>query len=298
MEIPRPQKELFPDGTTKGELAAYYEAVAPAMLPHLDGRPLNLERYPDGIEGRRLWQQQAPDYFPKWIRRVEVRKEGGSVEHVVARNADTLVYLAGQAVITPHCWLSRADRLDRPDRVVVDLDPTEHDADAVRRVALDLGELFREVGLEPFAMTTGSRGFHVVAPIQRRWGFDEVRAFMRDLAAVAAARDPQHLTIEQRKAKRESRIFLDVMRNTYAHTTVAPYAVRARPGAPVATPLRWAELEDAATRPDRWTLRTLPERLARDGDPWRDIREAARPLGAARRKLLCNDPRAMQDSPA
>jgi bifunctional non-homologous end joining protein LigD len=255
------------------------------MLPLLADRPLNLERYPDGIEGRRLWQQQAADYFPDWIRRVEVPKEGGKVAHVVARDAATLVYLAGQAVITPHCWLSRADRLDRPDRVVIDLDPTEQDVDAVRRAALEMGELFREVDLEPFAMTTGSRGFHVVAPIQRRQEFDEVRAFVRDLAAVAAQRDPDHLTTEQRKAKRESKIFLDVMRNTYAHTTVAPYAVRARPGAPVATPLRWEELEDTATRPDGWTLHTLPERLAHGGDPWRDIREAARPLGAARRKL-------------
>ena len=285
MEIPRPEKELFPGGETKGDLAAYYERVAAAMLPHLADRPLNLERYPDGIEARRLWQQQAPDYFPASIRRVAVPKEGGEVDHVVARDAEDLVYLAGQAVITPHCWLSRADRLERPDRLVVDLDPTEQDADAVREAALELGELFREAGLEPFAMTTGSRGFHVVAPLQRRHDFDEVRAFSRELVRVAAERDPDRLTVEQRKAKREEKIFLDVMRNTYAHTTVAPYAVRARPGAPVATPLRWEELEDAQTRPTGWTIHTVPERLEREGDPWRDIRAAARPLGAARRKL-------------
>jgi bifunctional non-homologous end joining protein LigD len=283
--IPRPDKPLFPDGTTKADLAGYYETVADAMLPHLADRPLNLERFPDGIDGPRLIQQQAPDYFPRWIRRVAVPKKDGTVEHVVARDAATLVYLAGQAVITLHAWLSRADRLDRPDRLIVDLDPTGDDADDVRRAALELGDLFREVGLEPFAMTTGSRGYHVVAPLQRRQDFDAVRAFARDLVRLAAERDPERLTIEQRKAKRGERIFLDVMRNTYAHTTVAPYAVRPRPGAPVATPLRWEELEDPDLRPDRWTIRTVPERLERGGDPWRDLPAAARPLRGAERML-------------
>jgi bifunctional non-homologous end joining protein LigD len=278
VEIPRPEKALFPDGTTKGDLAGYYERVAPAMLPHLADRPLNLERYPDGLDGHRLWQQQAPDYFPGWIRRVSVPKEGGTVDHVVARDAATLVYLAGQACITPHCWLSRADRLERPDRIVVDLDPGVEDPDAVRRAALALGDLVREVGLEPFAMTTGSRGYHVVAPLQRRQDFDAVRKFSRALARIAAERDPEQLTVEQRKAKRGDRIFLDVNRNGYAQTTVAPYSVRARPNAPVATPLHWSELEDARTHPQRWTLKNLPERLERNGDPWADIRSAARPV--------------------
>jgi bifunctional non-homologous end joining protein LigD len=285
VEITRPDKPLFPDGTTKADLAAYYERIAPAMLPHLADRPLNLERYPEGIDGPRLWQQQAAGYFPSWIRRVAVPKEGGTVDHVVARDAATLVYLAGQACITPHCWLSRADRLDRPDRLVVDLDPTAEDPDAVREATLALGALMREVGLEPFAMTTGSRGYHVVAPLQRRQDFDTVRAFARELVKVAQARNPDVLTVEQRKAKRDGRIFLDVMRNTYAHTTVAPYAVRARPGAPVATPLRWEELQDPRTRPGAWTLRTVPERVERDGDPWAELPSAARPLRAAARKL-------------
>jgi bifunctional non-homologous end joining protein LigD len=285
VEIPRPEKPLFPDGTTKAELAGYYERIAPAMLRHLADRPLNLERYPDGIDGPRLWQQQAAGHFPDWIRRVEVPKEGGTVEHVVARDAATLVYLAGQACITPHCWLSRADRLDRPDRLVVDLDPTAEDPDAVREAALALGALVRDIGLEPFAMTTGSRGYHVVAPLQRRQDFDAVRSFSRELARVAADRDPERLTVQQRKAKREGKIFLDVNRNGYAQTTVAPYSVRARPDAPVATPLRWEELEDRRTRPDAWTLRTVPDRVERDGDPWAELPSAARPLSGAARKL-------------
>jgi bifunctional non-homologous end joining protein LigD len=286
VEISRPDKPLFPEGITKADLAEYYATVAGAMLPLIRDRPLNLERYPDGIDGPRIMQQQASGHFPRWVRRVRVAKRDGTVEHVVAADADTLVYLAGQASITPHAWLSRRDRLDRPDRLIVDLDPSGDDDPAgVRRAARELGDLMREIGLEPFAMTTGSRGFHVVVPLQRRQDFDAVRAFARDLARLAAARDPDHLTVEQRKAKRGGRIFLDVMRNTYAHTAVAPYAVRARPGAPVATPLRWQELSEPTTRPDRWTLRTLPDRLERDGDPWDDIDAHPQALGAARRRL-------------
>jgi bifunctional non-homologous end joining protein LigD len=282
--ISRPDKALFPDGITKADLAGYYEAVAPAMLPHLAGRPLNLERYPDGIEAQRIMQQRAGKHFPDWIERVTVPKEGGTVEHVVASDADTLVYLADQACITPHAWLSRADRLNRPDRLIVDLDPSNGSPADVRRAARDMGDLLRHLELEPFAMTTGSRGFHVVVPLRRRADFDEVRAFARDLAQLAAERDPK-LTVEQRKAKRGGRILVDVMRNAYAHTAVAPYAVRARPGAPVATPLHWDELEDSKLRSDRWNIRTARERLERDGDPWADINGSARALGAARRRL-------------
>jgi bifunctional non-homologous end joining protein LigD len=286
VEISRPDKPLFPEGITKADLAEYYSTVAGAMLPLIRDRPLNLERYPDGIDGPRIMQQQASGHFPRWVRRVRVAKRDGTVEHAVAADADTLVYLAGQASITPHAWLSRRDRLDRPDRLIVDLDPSGDDDPAgVRRAARELGDLMREIGLEPFAMTTGSRGFHVVVPLQRRQDFDAVRAFARELARLAAARDPEHLTVEQRKAKRDGRIFLDVMRNTYAHTAVAAYAVRARPGAPVATPLRWQELSEPTTRPDRWTLRTLPDRLERDGDPWEDIDARPQALGAARRSL-------------
>src|SRR5919197_3023345 len=268
VEITRPDKPLFPDGTSKADLARHYDRGAEATQPHVAGRPLNLERYPDGIDGERIIQQRASEHFPDWIERVRVRKEGGTVEHVVARDAETLVYLAGQACITLHRWLSRADRLERPDRLVIDLDPSDGEPADVRRAARDVGALVRELGLEPFAMSTGSRGFHVVVALQRRRDFDAVRTFARDIARVAAARDPRRLTTEQRKDKRGGRILVDVMRNAYAHTAVAPYAVRAREHAPVAAPLDWDELSSSATRPDRWTLATVPDRLERDGDPW------------------------------
>jgi bifunctional non-homologous end joining protein LigD len=287
VHVGRPDKALFPSGETKGDLARYLAAVAPAMLPHLADRPLNVQRYPDGIGQRPIFQQHASPHTPPWVRRATVPKQGGSVEHVVAADAATLVWLADQAAVVLHPWLSRADRIDRPDRLIIDLDPTlADDPDGVRIAARDVGALLRELGLRPFPMATGSRGFHVVVALQRRQDHDAVRAFARDVAGVAVARDPDRLTAEQRKAKRGDRIYVDVQRNAYAHTAVAPYSVRARLGAPVATPLRWPELDDDATRPDGWTIRDVPGRLERlGGDPWRDFAASASALGQARRRL-------------
>jgi bifunctional non-homologous end joining protein LigD len=285
VEISRPDKPLFPSGVTKADLARYYDQVADTMLSHIAGHPLNLERYPDGIERPAIFQQKAGSHFPAWIARVEVAKKGGTVEHVVADQPATLVYLAGQACITPHAWLSRADRLERPDRMIFDLDPSEGGSADVRAAAVMIGELLRDLGLESRPMTSGSRGYHVMVPLQRRSDFDAVRSFSRGVAALAAARDPQLFTTEQRKAKREQKILIDVMRNAYAHTAVAPYAVRARPNAPVATPLHWEELAQRATRPDRFTVADVPARLEQEGDAWRDVASQAQALTAARRRL-------------
>ena len=285
VEISRPDKPLFPSGITKADLAGYYERIAATMLHHISGRPLNLERYPDGIERQRIMQQRASDYFPSWIGRAEVPGRDHPVVHVVATEPATLVYLAGQACVTLHQWLSRRDRLDRPDRLVIDLDPARQKPAEVRRAARIFGALLREVGLEPRVMTTGSRGYHVVVALERRAGFDEVRGFARELARLAASREPGLFTNEQRKAKREGKILIDIQRNAYAHTSVAPYAVRARPDAPVATPLHWEELDDSATRADRWTVASVPKRLERDGDPWAEIARHAQTLGRARKRL-------------
>ena len=284
VEVSRADKLLFPD-VTKADLARYYDSVAAVMLPHLADRPLTLERFPDGIEGERIMQKRAGKYFPAWIPRVVVPKKGGSVEHVRAADAATLVYLANQACITLHAALSRRDRLDRPDRMIIDLDPSADRPADTRRAARLIGDLLRELELTPWAMATGSRGYHVLVPLRRRLDFDAVRAFARDLATVAARRDPKLFTNEQRKANRGDRVLLDVMRNGYAQTAVAPYSVRPRPGAPVATPLHWEELSKSATRADRWTLRTVGRRLEAEGDPWQGMERHAASLAGARRRL-------------
>jgi bifunctional non-homologous end joining protein LigD len=286
VEVSRPRKLLFPDdGVTKGDLAHYYERVAEYMLPHVKGRPVSMQRFPDGIGGYGFFHKDVPDHFPDWIRRVQVDKRGGTVTHAVIWDADTLVYLADQGTITPHVWLSRMDRVRRPDRLVVDLDPSVPDFAAVRRAARAAGGLLEELGLAPFAMATGSRGLHVWTPLRREADFDEVKAFARDAARLLASRHPDELTTEARKAKRGDRILLDVARNAYAQTAVPPYAVRARAGAPVATPLEWKELSDSRLRPDRFTVRNLFRRLASKGDPWAEMGSHARGLAGPRKRL-------------
>jgi bifunctional non-homologous end joining protein LigD len=284
-EISRPDKPLFPDGTTKLDLARHYERVAAVMVPHVKDRPLNLQRFPDGIEGRGLFTQQAPNHFPPFVRRITVPKKGGTVDHAAVDSGEALVYLAGQACITLHAWTSRRDRLERPDRLILDLDPSVDDFASIRDAARETGDLFRECGLEPFALVTGSRGIHVVAPLRRTAEHADVATVGKGIAAVLAERDPDRLTTEFRIEKRGDRIYLDAGRVRWGHTAVAPYSVRARPGAPVATPIRWAELDDDDLRPDRWTVQTLSERLDAAGDPWADIAQHAKGLAQARRVL-------------
>jgi bifunctional non-homologous end joining protein LigD len=285
-ELTRPDKVLFPaDEITKADLIAYYRKVAAVMVPHLRGRPLMLQRFPDGIDGEGFLQKQVADYFPAWIRRAELAKEGGTVTYAVADDEPTLAYLAAQACITPHVWLSRVDRPDRPDRVVFDLDPARPDFATVRDTARALRDLLEAVGLVPFVQTTGSRGLHVVAPLDRRGDFEAVRSFARDVAERLVAQDPANRTIASRTAKRHGRVFIDTLRNGYAQTVVAPYAVRALPGAPVATPLEWRELGDGRLHAQRHTTATVPRRLARRPDPWAGISRQARALSAARAAL-------------
>lgn len=286
VEISNPDKVLYPgDGITKADLVEHYRRVATLMLPHVKDRPAAMERFPDGITGERIFQKDVPRYFPSWIRRVTVRKAGGSLNQVVCEDAATLVYLANQACITPHVWLSRADRPDHPDQMIFDLDPAGDRFEDARVAALSLRSLLDELELPSFAKTTGGKGMHVTVPLDRRADFDTVRQFVRDVAAVLVARDPKRLTIEQRKDKRRGRLYVDVMRNAYAQTAVPPYAVRARPGAPVATPLAWREVADRSLQPSRFTLETIGRRVERVKDPWHGLRQKGRSLSRARRRL-------------
>lgn len=288
VEVHRADKVLFPgEGDakeyTKGDLVDYYRAAAPLMLPHLRGRPLMLERHPDGLDGPRFMQKNTPENYPEWITRIEVPKEGGTVCHTVCDDSATLLYLADQAGLTLHRWLSRVGRLDRPDRMVFDLDPAGDDFAAVREAAVLLGELLDELELPSGLMTTGSRGLHVVVPLSGRQDFDEVREFARDVADILAGAHPDRLTTAARKKDRGDRLYLDVGRNAYAQTAVAPLTVRARPGAPVVTPITWEQLEDPDLTARRWTIADAVEQARTD--PWVGIMSRGRALGPARRRL-------------
>lgn len=286
VEVTSLDRVVFPDaGLTKGDLIDYYGRVARWMVPHVRDRPANLQRFPEGIGSAGFFQQGMPDHFPEWIASVVVAKAGGEVRHVLLQDAATLVYVANQGMITPHVWPSRADRLDRPDRMIFDLDPPGDAPEEVRRAAFGVRDLLGELELPAFVMTSGSRGYHVVVPLTRRADFDTVRAFARDAAELLAARDPEALTTEVRKDKRNGRILVDILRNAYAHTSVPPYAVRARPEAPVAAPIGWDELKAPAMNPRKFTVRTVLRRLEDGGDPWSSIGKEAASLGAARKRL-------------
>ncbi len=280
-------KVLFPDaGITKGELIDYYARVADVMIPYLRHRPLTMQRFPDGIGKEGFYHKDAPRHFPEWIERARLAKSaGGTVDYVVCDNAATLVFLADQACITPHVWLSRRDAPRRPDRVVIDLDPSGGDFEPVRRAARRASALLGDLGLRVFLQLTGSRGIHVVTPIRRDAEFERAREFARDVARHLAARYPDELTTEQRKDKRGDRVYLDTGRNAYGQTMVAPYAVRARPGAPVATPIEPDELGDPGLDPRGYTIRNLFSRLGRCEDPWRAMGRSARSLDGPRRAL-------------
>ena len=296
-------KVLFPDEEiTKGDLIGYYHAAAEQMLPYLRERPLAMALYPDGITGERIFQKNVGRHFPDWIPRVEVGKQGGQLCQVVATKAADLVYLANQACIELHPFLSRvgrpgpqgqpsqADQLHRPDMLIFDLDPpgTGH-FEAVRTAALRLRQILEDdLGLAAFVKTTGSKGLHVQVPLNGREEFDPVREFAREVAEVLAAAEPDLVTVEQRKDARHGRVYADIMRNAYAQTAVAAYSVRARPGAPVAAPVSWDEVADPALAADRFTLRTMPDRLAqlsKAGDPWAGMSRHRQGLTRPRRLL-------------
>jgi len=282
ISLSHPNKVLFPeDGLTKADLADYYQRVAPMMLPHLRGRALTLHRFPDGIGANGFYQQNRSDHFPPWLpaARLEHGGDTGEVTHILCQRAADLVYLAGQGTLTLHAWLSQVRRPRRPDQLVFDLDPPGDDFEPVRRAAWQVGDAMRDAGLTPFVKTTGSRGLHVVVPLHPGADFDRVRRACQCLADHLAARHPDTLTTEQRKSKRRGRLYLDLMRNVFGQTAVAPYAVRAKPGAPVATPLDWNELSDTTIGPRRYTLGNIFRRLGQKADPWANMAREAADIG-------------------
>jgi bifunctional non-homologous end joining protein LigD len=287
IDVSKPDKVLVPGSdqgaaVTKLDLARYYESVAEVMLPRLADRPVNMQRFPDGVDGPSFYEKKVPGHFPDFVRTVEVTTADGPQRQVVVNDVRSLVYLAQQACLTPHTWLSRADDLGRPDQLVFDLDPSVPGLPAVRRATRLVGELLDDLGLESALKTTGSRGYHVLVPLRRTSGFDDVRGFARDVARVLVDREPDLLTLEARKDKRGNRVLVDVQRNGYGQTAVPPYAVRARPGAPVSMPITWDEL--STIEPAQHTVRTVARRLARGGDRWAEL-PRGQSLGRARERL-------------
>jgi bifunctional non-homologous end joining protein LigD len=295
--ITHPEKVLFPDvGITKGELAAYYEAIAPLMLPHVAGRPITMERYPAGIGKPGFIQKDVSKGFPAWLERVEVErrdeKRGGVVHYPLARDSKSLLWLANQNSITPHVWTARVPKLGQPDVCVFDLDPARDEPDVLRRAAVAVRDLLGELGLPSFIKTSGSKGFHILVPLDGEAGFDLVWRFAHGAGAVLVKRHPDMFTQEFIKSDRAGRILIDTGRNGFGATFAAVYAVRPKPGAPVSAPCTWQEVERGGAGPGTFKLRTMADRIARVGDLWADIqghRRALPPAMAALEALLSDD---------
>lgn len=291
--ITHPEKVLFPDdGITKGEVAAYYETVGPVILPHLGGRPVTMERYPAGIGTKGFWQKDVSRGFPSWLQRVEVPKKDGVVHHAVVNDLESLLWVANQNTVTLHVWTSRLPELDHPDLCVFDLDPSsDDDAQAVRAAALFLRDLLDRLGLPSWVKTTGSKGFHLVVPLDGKTTMAAAATFANAVGTLAASLAPDTLTQAFSKADRAGRIYLDTARNGYSATFAAPYTIRAKPGAPVSAPCTWDEVERGTVSPASFTLRTMPERIAAEGDVWADLHRRGRSLKgptAAVKKLLAS----------
>lgn len=281
VEISNPDKVLFPaDGITKRDLAEYWARIADTALPHYRDRPLTMERYPDGIGQGGFFQKNTPDHFPDWIRRATLEKEGGTVTHVIADDAATLVYLADQGCITPHLALAKAESPDHPDRLIFDLDPSDGDFAKVQQTAEAVRRVLNRYGAHSFVTTTGSRGLHIVVPLDGSAHVDALRPFARRVARDVADAHPKLATAEQRKTRRGDRVLVDTFRTAYAQTVVGPYAVRARKGAPIATPVTWKEALSAAMSAQRYTLSNIFRRLGQRDDPWARI--DADPVRASR----------------
>jgi bifunctional non-homologous end joining protein LigD len=259
--ITHPGKVLFPDdGITKGDLAAYYDAMAPVMLPHLRGRPITMERYPAGIGKKGFWQKDVSKGFPKWLERVEVSKKDGVVHHPIVNDRRSLLWITNQNTITQHVWTSRTPDLHHPDICVFDLDPSQDDSEALRAAAIGLRSLLEELALTSWIKTSGSKGFHIVIRLDGKSPIGQVARFANAVGTLFVSRAPAHLTQEFSKADRRGRIYVDTGRNGYGATFAAAY-------------------------PGTFTLRNMPARVARVGDLWADMRRRGRSLKGPSEKL-------------
>jgi bifunctional non-homologous end joining protein LigD len=285
--ITHPEKVLFPaDGITKADLAAYYESIAPLMLPHIRNRPITMERFHRGIGEPGFFQKDVSKGFPEWLKRVEVPKHGGTVHHPIANDVRSLLWLANQNSITVHVWPSRTPNLYNPDVCVFDLDPSlEDENEALCLAATQLRDLLTELGLPSWVKTSGSKGFHIAVPLDGKSDFGTVARFAHAVGRLLVQRHPGTLTQEFSKADRGDRILVDTGRNGYSATFAAAYSVRAKSGAPVSAPCTWDEVEKCCVGPRTFTLRTMAKRVSDVGDLWSDMLRSKHSLKGPIEKL-------------
>ena len=287
IELSNLEKVFYPDGPIlKAELIAYYLQVAPTVLAHLKGRPLSLVRYPDGIDGERFFQKNRPEWAPEWIAHVVL---GGSekedpVDYVMATEEASLVWLANLACIELHQMPCRSPHFDKPDYFVFDLDPPEnYPFEDLIQIALDLKEHTENFGYRPFVKTTGSKGFHILVPIEPKWTFDQTFAASQEVARLFVESHRRSTTLQIKKEARQGRVLVDIYRNRAYQTIVSAYSLRGLPGAPVSMPLPWDQLASLNSAAD-FTLSGVPGQIGRNGDAWEGIAAYAASLHTVRKR--------------
>jgi bifunctional non-homologous end joining protein LigD len=285
VELTNVDRIVFPDlGIAKKEVLDYYYRVADLMLPELRDRPLTMERFTKPVTSGGFFQKHAQKHYPPWIDRVVI---GGktTVEYPIANSAAALVYFANQGGVAFHIWTSRTTDLDHPDLVVFDLDPPDGKFDLVVQVAKLLHELLDDLGLPAFVKTTGSKGLHVVVPVDGVATYAQVNELLQAVAKLLCGRFPELVTLEFYKKDRKGRLFFDTLRNVAGATFVAPWSLRGRPGAPISAPLTWPELDDPKLRANSIGLRDFQARFDAHGDPWYGFRKHPGSVASAMRKL-------------
>ena len=258
------------EGFTKGDLVAYYESVSDVLLPYLEERPIHMNRYPDGIDGKSFYQRQVKEDFPDWIpvQEVESDRKGETMRQFVCNDRDTLLFMANQGSIDLHPWLSRRGTPDEPDWAVIDLDPKGAPFRDVKRIAREIGKLLRGIGMRPLAKTSGSTGIHVYVALEAGYTYEHSRMFCELVARVIAREHGDVATIERVIGQREGKVYLDFLQNRRSQTIVPPYSVRPVRGATVSAPLEWDEI-DSELEPGLFTIQTMPPRLVERGDLFR-----------------------------
>ena len=273
-------KILFPkSGITKQQVFQYYKNIANRMLPFLKDRPLTMQRFPNGIGKEGFFQKNAPDYFPAWLPTIKVKKKDGWVNHIVCNSRDTLLYLVNQYVVTFHVALSKVENIDYPDKLIFDIDPPKGNFQLAVKAAKALRVVLEEkLQLKTYVMTSGSEGLHVAVPLKADKHFDIVHDFTKTIANYICNNNPTEFTTAIRKNKREGRLYIDFLRNSYAQTSVVPFSIRALENAPVATPLYWNELDDVTLNGQSYTIDTIFKRIETKGNPWEDFEQNAKDI--------------------
>jgi bifunctional non-homologous end joining protein LigD len=286
IELSHLDKVFFPkSGLTKRDLVFYYKEIASIALPFYENRPLTMLRCPDGVNNQAFMQKEAPGYLPEWIDQYKITKKDGYVNHILVNKEATFVYLANQACITFHLGLSKIDKIHYPNYLILDIDPSEENALLLKSVIKRIKEVMDYLELQSFIQTTGSRGYHIYIPLQRRHSFKKTHEFAKNFATYLANKYPQEITIEQSKAKRGNRVFIDYARNSYGMNTVGPYSIRAKEGAPIATPLNWEELEDKNLHSQFYHVKNIFKRLKEIKDPWQEMLALEFSLASCQLKL-------------